>query len=364
MANHNASNERVKHNYFEFMEHAKGRDVATIDRVAKSLARFEESTGRRAFGKFRREQAVAFKRQLADQRNARSGERLSKATLQSTLRDLKAFFEWLAREPGFASQIAYIDADYFNLSEKDAAIARTKRERPFPELHQIEAALAAMPAATPLERRNRALVAFTTITGARVDALRTLRLGHVDLERGYVDQDARTVATKFSKTIGTVFMPVSDAALEMVQSWCRELREQHGWGAGDPLFPATAMGLSATGEFEAQGLARKHWQSTGPIREVFRRAFGAAGLPYFNPHAFRHTLVHHAMRLGLGPEEMKAWSQNLGHASVLTTFTSYGNVPAQRQAELIRAAGAKLASDTLDDPDIRALIGRIRDKAR
>ncbi len=124
------------------------------------------------------------------------------------------------------------------------------------------------------------------------------------------------------------------------------------------------MGLSATGEFELQGLARKHWQSTGPIREVFRRAFGAAGLPYFNPHAFRHTLVHHAMRLGLGPEEMKAWSQNVGHASVLTTFTSYGNVPAQRQAELIRAAGAKMASDPLDDPDIRALIGRIRDKAR
>ena len=363
MATHNAANERVKRDYFAFLEHAKGRDTATIDRVAKSLVRFEETTGHRAFAKFRREQAIAFKRRLADQSSAHSGERLSKATQQSTLRDLKAFFEWLAREPGFAAKIAYIDADYFNLSEKDAAIARTKRERPFPELMQIEAALVAMPATTPLERRDRALIAFTTITAVRVNALRTLRLGHVDTKRGHVDQDARTVATKFGKTIGTVFMPVSDMATAIVREWCSELREQHGWGMADPLFPATAMGLSATGEFEPQGLARKHWQSTGPIRDVFRRAFAAADLPYFNPHSFRHTLVHHAMRLELGPEAMKAWSQNLGHASVLTTFTSYGNVPAHRQGELIRAVGAQTIKDPLDDPDIRALIGKIRAKA-
>ena len=34
---------------------------------------------------------------------------------------------------------------------------------------------------------------------------------------------------------------------------------------------------------------------------------------------------------------MKAWSRNLGHADVLTTFTSYGQVPVHRQGELIRA---------------------------
>jgi len=50
-------------------------------------------------------------------------------------------------------------------------------------------------------------------------------------------------------------------------------------------------------------------------------------------------LVHHAMTLGLSPEAMKAWSQNLGHADVMTTLTSYGTVPAHRQGELIRAAG-------------------------
>jgi hypothetical protein len=58
-------------------------------------------------------------------------------------------------------------------------------------------------------------------------------------------------------------------------------------------------------------------------------------------------LVRHAMTLELSAEAMKAWSQNLGHADVLTTFTSYGQVPVHRQGELIRAMAA---SDAPGDP--------------
>ena len=34
--------------------------------------------------------------------------------------------------------------------------------------------------------------------------------------------------------------------------------------------------------------------------------------------------------------DFKAWSQNLGHEEVLTTFTSYGSVGSRRQGEIIR----------------------------
>jgi hypothetical protein len=38
-----------------------------------------------------------------------------------------------------------------------------------------------------------------------------------------------------------------------------------------------------------------------------------------------------------GVEELKAWSQNLGHEEdVMTTLRSYGEVPSPRQAEIIR----------------------------
>jgi integrase len=213
-----------------------------------------------------------------------------------------------------------------------------------------------MPVATELERRDRALIAFAAITGARVNALASFRLGHVDVVAGFVEQDAREVRTKFSKTFRTYFMPVVEGASDIVGEWLAELREAHLWGQSDPLFPATAMGLDEAGAFRSQGLATQGWASTGPIRDVFRRAFAAAGLPYYNPHSFRDMLVRHAMALDLTPEEMKAWSQNLGHADVLTTFTSYGNVPVQRQGELIRAGRSPDDHADIDDGALLAAL--------
>jgi integrase len=304
-----------------------------------SIARFEDSTGRKDFRRFHRAQAIAFKKRLGEAINDRSGERLSKASVQAVLRDLKAFFEWLSREPGYRSKIQFSDADYFSLNEKDAAIARARREKQVPTVEQVERVLSTMATNTALERRDRAVIAFAAMTGARVNALTSFQLRHVDLAAGYIDQDARQVRTKFAKTFRTWFMPVVAGAQGIFSAWITELREEHFWGPADPLFPATAMKLGEDGGFEPEGLARHGWASTGPVRDVFRRGFAAAGLPYFNPHSFRDMLVRHAMTLNLSPEEMKAWSQNLGHEAVLTTFTSYGTVPSYRQGELISACG-------------------------
>jgi hypothetical protein len=51
--------------------------------------------GTRDFKAFHIEQLKGFKRDLADQRGARSGEPLSKATLYATLTAIKRFFVWL-----------------------------------------------------------------------------------------------------------------------------------------------------------------------------------------------------------------------------------------------------------------------------
>jgi hypothetical protein len=78
-----------------------------------------------------------------------------------------------------------------------------------------------------------------------------------------------------------------------------------------------------------------------PVRAIFKEAFQRAGLPYFNPHSFRNTLVQLAYELKLNAEQFKAWSQNLGHEQCLTTFSSYGTLPPHRQAEIIRGAGER-----------------------
>lgn len=337
MTKHSAGNERIKRDYFTYLKEAKGRDEATIDGVAKALARFEESTKARDFKRFHKAQAVAFKAALTRAVNARTGDRISKATMLSTLRELRAFFFWLAREPGFKTHVAYSDAEYFNLSDKDVAVARARREKRVPTLAQVHHVLSAMPAATVLERRDRALIAFAALTVARAGALASFRLGHVDLTGGLVEHDARTVRSKFAKTFPTWFMPVGGRALDFLTEWVAELERDHLWGRDDPLFPATQMGLDSNGSFTPVGILRSGWSTTQPINAIFRRAFQRAGLPYFNPHSFRDMLVRHAMTLNLSAEAMKAWSQNLGHADVLTTFTSYGQVPMHRQGELIRS---------------------------
>lgn len=357
MKKHNAANERIKREYFAYLKQAKGRDETTIDGVAKSLARFETSTRARDFKRFHREQAVAFKNALADSANARTGERISKATVHSTLRDLRAFFFWLAHLPGFKSHIAYADADYFNLTDKEVAVARAQREKRVPTLEQVHHVLSVMPADTVLERRDRALFAFAAMTAARAGALASFRLGHLNLDEGYVEQDARTVRTKFSKTFRTYLMPIGGEALAIVADWARELASDHLWGGDDPLFPSTQMGLDDNGSFRAVGILRSGWNTAQPVNAIFRRAFEGAGLPYFNPHSFRDMLVRHAMRMDLTPEAMKAWSQNVGHKDVLTTLTSYGQVPLHRQGELIRAAGRiRGCDDWTRDSDVQAML--------
>jgi integrase len=127
---------------------------------------------------------------------------------------------------------------------------------------------------------------------------------------------------------------------EIVAQWVRFLREGKLWGNDDPLFPATRIALGTTRQFEAAGLERQHWGSAGPIRTIFREAFELAGLPYFHPHSLRKTLARLGEEVCNSPEEFKAWSQNLGHEQVLTTFLSYGSVTTDRQGAIIRGLGA------------------------
>lgn len=336
MKTHYADNERVKRRYLVFLKEAKRQSEASIDAVAKAISRFEAYTGHRDFKAFKIQQAIAFKDYLRRQVNQRTGEALSKATLYSTLNALRNFFTWLAGEPGYRSRISYSDAEYFNLSEKEARIATAHRERPAPTLEQIEHVITTMPANTDVERRNRALVAFTILTGARDRAIASLKIRHVKLEEGLVEQDAREVQTKASKTITTWFFPVGEHARDIVVDWVNYLIKDKLWGLDDPLFPATAIALGSDRLFAVTGLARKHWSSAAPIREIFRTAFARAGLAYFNPHSFRKTLARLGEQIARGPEEFKAWSQNLGHEEVMTTFTSYGSVPRHRQAEIMR----------------------------
>jgi integrase/recombinase XerD len=351
MKKHNANNERIKRTYFTFLKEAKRQNESSVDAVAMAISRFESYTKFKDFKIFHHQQAVGFKSHLAKQTNQQTGKPLSKATLNSTLGQLKTFFQWLAMQPGYKSLISYTDTEYFNLSEKEVRIATARRHTAFPTLEQVNHVTNTMPNHTAIERRNRSLIAFTLLTGARDSAIASMKLKHIDIIGDKVFQDAREVNTKFSKTFTTYFFPIGDHIHQIVCDWVRYLKEELLWGNDDPLFPKTNVIVGENRVFKAEGLLREHWSTASPIREIFRNAFESTGLPYFNPHSFRKTLVTLGQTLCQSPEEFKAWSQNLGHEDVLTTFNSYGHVQEHRQGEIFqllkmpRAAGNQNAED-------------------
>lgn len=342
MPKHHPENERVKHRYAIYMKEARRYDDQSVDGALAAIHRFESHTNFRDFKTFRHEQAVSFKHHLAEQLSARTRKLLAKSTLLSVLSSLKAFFRWLACEKEYRRRLKETDADFFNPTEREQRIARARLEKVVPTLEEVQHVIRTMRFGTEIERRDRALVAFILLTAGRDGAIITLKLKHVDVSRQHVFWDAREVRTKFGKSFDTYFYPVGADIRQIVEDWVAFLERERGWGPDDPLFPAPRLAGGIDGLFRPVGLDRKHWATADPVRKVFKAAFAAVGLPYSSPHRVRDTVSMLGQRQHMTTEEMKAWSQNMGHERIATTLTSYGPVSSQRQAELIRglAAGA------------------------
>ena len=334
-----------------------------ISAALKAIERFEISTKHKPFKKFNAEQARSFRARLLEAIGPQ-GSALSAATITSTLKHLQSFFFWLSREPGYNKVINANHARMFTPSDQDRRIAGARRTRPTPTLEDINTAMAIMPAGTHVEIRDRALLAFAIVSGARDGAIASFRLKHVDLDAQTVFQDGRIVKTKGRKTFTSTYFPVGAEPVEILTAYIRMLKDELAFGPDDPLFPSTLMGWDANRDFKPQGLTRNPWANADPIRRIFRAAFEAAGLPAFNPHSFRRTLALHMDTLDLSREEEKAYSQNFGHESIWTTRESYGTLPEHRQAAIMRRlAGPRAATEPDEEiASMQASLDRLKAK--
>lgn len=271
---------------------------------------------------------------------------------------VKGFFKWLADQPGYKSRIRHSDCEYFNLTANETRTAAAQRESRSPTVDQIRQTLNQAPARTPVERRDRALMAFTLLSGMRDAAIISLSLGAVDLARRRIEQDARFVKTKNAKTMVTYFFPVGEYFDDIVRDWVHYLRRDLRFSDEHPVFPKTLVGRGPTGGFGVIGLSQDYWRTTTPVRRIFKSIFEAADLPYFNPHSFRNTLTKLAYSLELGSEASKAWSQNLGHEKQATTWTSYGKVESDRTAEILKQLSER-DPKTQEQESLQALVDKL-----
>ena len=342
MAEYNPKNEMAKKQYEEALLHGKYRDPKTVKAAWNSINSFEAHTGYIDFKDVTTDHVKAFKASLEHGKN-KSDELLSISTIRSTLGNLKEFFEWLAMHPQYIKKVDGRITQYFRLSDNANRAARASREKMPPTLDELETTLKAMRQDTDIEKRDRAMFAFVIITCIRDDALVSLKRKDVDADKRTVWQDPRHVRTKRRKGILTKFLgkplPLAEA---VVMDWLRHLDKVVGIKPNDPLFPKTQMRNNPeTMAFEAQGLSREHYANTGQVRGIFRAAFKAVGLPYYNPHLFRNTIVKWGLK-NLSQFELKALSQNIGHEHLATTYSPYGKLSLDEQIDALEKIGAKI----------------------
>ena len=333
----NPENERIKRAYFEWCRDAEGLSPKTIDHAGRAIRAYERFIGYQSFKTFSARQVMAFRKHMATEPSATTGRPLSIATRNAMLVLLRSFFTWLSSRPGYRQRVNVADVGFLSLDRSERTIALHRGEpKPFPNCEQIVQVLRGHPTATDLDRRDQAIIAFLLLTCARVGSIASLKLKHIDLEQQVADFPAEEVRTKGSKSFKVWFFPVDPMVESIVAAWVHHLRSNLGFTDSDPLFPATAQSVGERMQFTNDGLSRFHWKCTDSIRTIVKRRLTAAGQPYYHPHLFRKTLGRFGEQLCRNPEELKAWSQNMAHNSVMTTLLSYGQVPALRQAELIR----------------------------
>jgi site-specific recombinase XerD len=170
MQTHHPDNERIKRRYLIHLKETRGFSEHSLDQVAKAIVRYESYTRLQDFRSFNVERVKAFKEFLSVQDAVRTHERLSSGTIYSTLHALRSFFQWLSGQRRYKAGFQAGDWDYFNPANSTTSIAKAHRPSRAPTISQIRHVLKDMEGTSHVARRDRALVAFLIVTGARCSA--------------------------------------------------------------------------------------------------------------------------------------------------------------------------------------------------
>ncbi|MBU1706131.1 tyrosine-type recombinase/integrase [Patescibacteria group bacterium] len=334
-------NEVLKKQYFLYLKEVKGFSKDSVDAYERAIQLWQESTDNKEFSGFGKQQARTFKIWIRSRTN-RNEEGLSLTYIYNVLRRLKGFFEWLSMQPHYKSKVSQIDIEHLSLSKKETRIAIQPNKREIPSMEEVIKVIETIKIGSDVDRRDRALICFTLLTGARISAIYSMPMMAFDEETLTLDQNPKFgIKTKFSKRIVTRFFPIEyEKACEYFLEWYKYLKRGKGFTAKDPIFPMSKIenGEQNISYYNTGEVEPMFWQSSNSPRKIFQKRFLDAEVPYYHPHTFRHLVVKEFAKTRLTEEEKKAISQNLGHENTGTTFGSYGygHIEEDRQIEIVK----------------------------
>ena len=144
------------------------------------------------------------------------------------------------------------------------------------------------------------------------------RLGALNLKTLDLVQDpTEGVHTKRNKyIIGTLFR-FDEVYTDIIRDWLKFLTESKHFKATDPLFPKLVPSEENSALYV---LSNEFYSSQSKINEIVAYRCIDKDIPAYSAHEFRHLAVDTAFRLARNGREIKAISQNVGHAYLSTTL--------------------------------------------
>ncbi|HWO16744.1 MAG TPA: tyrosine recombinase XerC [Solirubrobacterales bacterium] len=289
---------------------------------------------------------MTWERALADYDRDLRGRGLAERTRRAYAVDLGQFVEWAGeRTPGdvhhrdvrrYGAGLSSAGASPATVARKLAAIrglydflVRTeraaqnpadlvsspKKEQKLPRVlttEQMRSLLERIPARTPLELRDRAMLELAYSCGLRCEEIVNLDTGSFDPET-----EQLRVLGKGSKER---LVPVGEPAQRALRRY--EERARHSLSAG-PREPALFLSKS--------GRRLSNSDVTRRLGLWVREAALAAGV---SPHSLRHSFATHLLE---GGADLRTIQELLGHASISTTQV-YTRVDAARLRDTYAAA--------------------------
>ncbi|MDP8252604.1 site-specific integrase [Pseudochrobactrum saccharolyticum] len=312
----NSFNLRVLQGYIVYLENHQNLDVRTVDEHLRALARMSAFFGHKDFEKITIEDACSFKGELRSLCSDEGRGILSLSTVLHTLDRCRVFIEWLERQAD-TERLSDL-AGYFSLSRRERAIEASTVKGTSLTFDQALCIFSAMPNSSPIDLRNRAIVAMFIITGMRIAALITLRGKHVNMRTRWVNQDPREVNTKLSKHIRTYLLDLGSGFLEALDEWVT-WRNSNGFGHDAAFFlPDRYIQPNALGFGYKEGNVEiaECWKSEEPVQRLIKEAANLVGIlsNSISSHDFRKVLHPFLIKRGeMTIKDEVALQLNFGH---------------------------------------------------
>lgn len=321
----NYKNEVIKRRYAKYLEEANGLAKSSIRTALSALSELDEFFKGKDYGCFSTEYAMSFKEWLKEKTK-------SLPSYTSKCKQVQKFFKWLHQQKGFHNKITVEVVEYLNLSNKDKALAKCVKIKDIPTLAYVKKLISTIPPDTEVNKRDRALIAFTCLTGARESALVSLPIMAVNIEKMFVEQNPLDgVKTKFTKHITSKIFNFDEDLVKCVKEWYQILKTK-GFRPTDPFFPQSKPlkiegNLSFMPSVEVIPL---FWNNGSIIFKIFDDRAKKANMKCYSPHRYRDLAIRLALTKARNGGEIKAISQNFGHEYVATTFSSYANYTSEQ----------------------------------